>query len=102
MNPPQVTPTSQVPSNRQALGYFWRLLVMIRAYWRRLVVGILVGVFMTVFALVPPYMTKLLVDNVYVTKDVSLLVFILLVSLSVTVASALIGALRLLPARIQS
>lgn len=67
---------------------------MIKAYWPRLTMGLIVGVFMTAFALIPPMLTKVLIDNVYVTKSISVLHFVLLTTLAVTIASSLVGAVR--------
>ena len=90
----RATRPARIPTNREALGYFWRLLLMIREYWSRLALGLVVGALMTGFALVPPYLTKLLVDRVYVTSDVPLLHLILWTTLTLAVASAVIGAVR--------
>ncbi len=49
---------------------------------------------MTLFGLVPPYVTKLLVDEVYVSRDHLLLVAILGVSFVLTMTSAVVGAIR--------
>jgi ABC-type bacteriocin/lantibiotic exporter with double-glycine peptidase domain len=49
---------------------------------------------MTIFGLVPPYVTKLLVDEVYVSRDHLLLVAILGASFVLTMTSAVVGAIR--------
>ena len=49
---------------------------------------------MTLFGLVPPYVTKLLVDEVYMSRDHLLLVAILGASFVLTMTSAVVGAIR--------
>ena len=49
---------------------------------------------LALIALIPPYVTKILIDNVYPSKSVSLLEFVLIFNASVAVMTGLISHLR--------
>ena len=70
----------------------WQLVGLLRSYWSHVGQSIAVGVILVLFTLPGPYVTKLLIDNVYPNSDASLLQFVLLSSASLTVFSGLIGS----------
>lgn len=78
----------------ESLRLFGRLLRLVQAYWHRLTASILIGLMMSLLGLIPPLLTKTLVDEVYASKDTSLLQVVLLGSLGLTIGSATIGAIR--------
>lgn len=81
-------------SARGAVRQFGRLLYLVRPYWRGLGAGLLLGVIIGVVSLVTPYMSKLFIDRVYPTQDVSLMHVLVLGVFTVSVISSLMGALR--------
>ena len=70
-----------------------RLCGLLRPYWRYIGQALLVGVLVSVLALPGPYITKLLIDDVYPRQDVPLLHFVLLSGAVVSIALGLIQAL---------
>ena len=54
-----------------------QILALLRPYWRYLAQSLLVAVMVTVLSLPGPYLTKLLVDDVYPHQDYGLLYFLL-------------------------
>lgn len=78
----------------ETLQQLMRLGGMLRPYWRKHLWSLALGVLMTLFGLVPPYITKLLVDEVYVSKDKLLLFTLLCASFVLTMTSATVGAVR--------
>ncbi|GAB5525179.1 MAG: peptidase domain-containing ABC transporter [Roseivirga sp.] len=74
---------------RQSIGYFVRLLKLIRPYWRSLGKGIILGPVIGLLAVVTPFLTKLLFDSVYPTGSITLMEVIVLGILVVSMASAL-------------
>ncbi len=51
---------------------FFRILKMLRPYWRYMAYSLLVAIFVMLFSIPGPYLTKLLVDDVYPHKDFDL------------------------------
>lgn len=82
------------PDLRQAAGYFVRLVRLVRPYWGRLFQGILLAVVLGLLGLIPPWITKLLVDRVYPTGDVGLMHVLVGGLLAFTLASVLLSTLR--------
>ncbi len=70
-----------------------RLAGLLRPYWRPILQSLLVGVLVSLLALPGPYITKLLVDEVYPRQDVPLLHFVLLSGAAVTLCLGFIQAL---------
>lgn len=83
-----------IPPLTQALGYFAKLLLLIRPYWGGLLRGILLGMLVGMFGLVPPYISKLYFDNVYPAHDVSLLHVLVLGAAAFAITSALMSGIR--------
>jgi ABC-type bacteriocin/lantibiotic exporter with double-glycine peptidase domain len=91
MPPPQ---PAEIPPVREAFQQFMRLLRLIRPYWGPLVKGMALGLVMGVFGMVTPYLSKLLIDQVYPTHNITLMHVLVLGILGVTVASTIMGAIR--------
>lgn len=70
-----------------------RLLGMLRPYWRHIIQSVLAGVLLSVLAIPGPYITKLLIDEVYPGRDVSLLHFVLFAGAAVSVSLGTVQAL---------
>jgi len=65
--------SESVPTLREAFSQLKRLVYLIRPYWKQLTKGFLLGPLVGIFAMVPPYMSKLLIDEVYPSQDVNLM-----------------------------
>jgi ABC-type bacteriocin/lantibiotic exporter with double-glycine peptidase domain len=83
-----------VPTLREAFGQFKRLVFLIRPYWRQLTKGFLLGPLVGILAMVPPYISKLLIDEVYPSQDVSLMHVLVGGILAVMAARAIMGAIQ--------
>ena len=82
-------PHRDVPPVREALSQYRRLLVLLRPYWGSLFRSALLGLVIGLVAMAPPYLSKLLIDEVYPSRD-GMLMEVLVVSLlvlGVTVAA---------------
>ncbi|MDA0745036.1 MAG: ABC transporter ATP-binding protein [bacterium] len=66
-----------------------KILQMLRPYWRFIAQSLLVGILVMLFSIPGPYITKLLIDEVYPHRDVSLLTFILAAGAAISVALGL-------------
>jgi ABC-type bacteriocin/lantibiotic exporter with double-glycine peptidase domain len=88
------TPTAPIPSLKDAVGYFVRLLVLVRPYWGSMTRGLALSLFTSVVGLVTPYFSKLYFDEVYPARDVSLMHALVIGVAAFTLASAVMGALR--------
>ena len=62
---------------------------LLRPYWRFIGQALLVGIMVTFLGLPGPYITKLLIDEVYPHEDFSLLYFVLLLGAVMSVFSGL-------------
>jgi ABC-type bacteriocin/lantibiotic exporter with double-glycine peptidase domain len=87
-------PAPPPPSLRRAAVYFTRLVRLLRPYWFPLGEGIALGLVASLVGVAVPYLTKLLIDRVYPTHDVSLMHVLVGALLALGAASAVILALR--------
>lgn len=71
-----------------------KLLRITRSHHRRLYLAILVGLLLTVLMIVPPYMTKLLIDQVYPNQDQSLLYVVVIATALFAIFSDLIAQVK--------
>lgn len=83
-----------VPSLKEAYGQFKRLVGLIRPYWRPLLKGMALGPVVGILGMVPPYLTKLLIDEVYPSQDITLMHVLVGGLLSVKIASSLMGTVQ--------
>ncbi len=90
---PPVQP-KDIPPLREAFQQFLRLLRLIRGYWGPLIKGMALGLVLGVFGMVTPYLSKLLIDEVYPTRNVTLMQVLVGGILVVAVAQAVMGAIR--------
>ncbi len=70
-----------------------QIIQLLRPYWRYIAQSILVGIMVTILTLPGPYITKLLIDDVYPHKDLTLLYFVLIISAVLSVFLGLTGSL---------
>jgi len=88
------TAPQTIPTLREAAAYFVRLALLVRPYWGATLRGLVLGLVVGVVGLVSPYFSKLYFDNVYPSRDVSLMHVLVLLVAGFTIASALMGAIR--------
>ncbi|MBV9774291.1 MAG: peptidase domain-containing ABC transporter, partial [Gemmatimonadetes bacterium] len=72
LHPPPV-PARPAPELRAAVGQFRRLTLLMRPFWGPLLKGMGAGLLVGLLGMVAPWVTKLLVDEVYPTRDVTLM-----------------------------
>lgn len=82
------------PPVREAFQQFYRLLQLIRPYWGALLKGIAISMAIGMVGMTPPYLSKLLVDRVYVSHDVTLMKVLVGGIFAVEVAKAVMGFIR--------
>src|SRR5215218_7150079 len=86
--------TADIPPLREAFQQFLRLLRLIRSYWGALGKGMLLGLVLGLFGMITPYLSKLLIDEVYPTRNLTLMEVLVMGILAVSVASAVMSAIR--------
>ena len=79
---------------RDSFRYLVRLLVLVKPYWGKLAKGLSLSLVLGLIGMVVPYLTKLLIDKVYPSQDVTLLGVIVLTVLGISMASTIIGTLQ--------
>jgi ABC-type bacteriocin/lantibiotic exporter with double-glycine peptidase domain len=85
---------ADIPPLREAFQQFLRLLRLIRSYWGPLIKGMVLGLVLGVFGMVTPYLSKLLIDEVYPTRNLTLMQVLVAGILVMAVASAVMSAIR--------
>lgn len=85
---------SDVPTLKEAFSQFKRLVELIRPYWRPLLKGMAIGPVVGILGMVPPYLTKLLIDEVYPAQDVTLMHVLVGGVLAVGIATAVMRAVQ--------
>jgi ABC-type bacteriocin/lantibiotic exporter with double-glycine peptidase domain len=82
------------PPLRDAWRQVARLLRLIRGYWVPLLKGMALGVVLGFLGMATPYLSKLLIDEVYESKNVTLMTVIVAGVFAVTAAQVVLGAIR--------
>jgi ABC-type bacteriocin/lantibiotic exporter with double-glycine peptidase domain len=82
---------SSTPSDWSRLRQF---LLLVRGYWRRIAIGLVLSLLCTPISLVGPLVSQQLIDSVYPAHDTSLLHALLFVLLSTFVGSAVLRAIQ--------
>lgn len=88
------TPQTPRPTFRESVRQFRRLVVLIRAYLRSLVTGVVLGIMVGVVGLATPYLSKLLIDEVFATKSIELMHVLVGGIFAVSVTTLLLGGIR--------
>jgi ABC-type bacteriocin/lantibiotic exporter with double-glycine peptidase domain len=87
-------PRAEIPPLKEAFQQFMRLLRLIRPYWSSLFKGIVLALVLGVLGMATPYLSKLLIDEVYPTGNLSLMHVLVLGILALSVGSSVMGAIR--------
>jgi len=90
--PPQ--PPAKTPPLKEAFPQIGRLVRLIRPYWFSLFKGVLLSLVLGLLSMATPYLSKLLIDEVYPTGNLSLMHVLVVGIFSLAVASAVISAIR--------
>ena len=90
--PPRIT--AEIPPLREAFQQFMRLLRVIRPYWGPLAKGMVLGLVLGLFGMASPYLSKLLIDEVYPTRNLTLMHVLVGGIFAFAVASTVMGAIR--------
>lgn len=90
---PRAAP-APIPTVRETFGYFVRLVLLVRSYWGGLFKSVALGLLVTLVGLAPPYVSKLLFDQVYPTRDARLLHVLVGAMLGLSMGMAIAGAIR--------
>ena len=85
---------AEIPTMREALGYAFRLLQIVRGYWSPFAQALLLGLILGLIGMVIPLLSKLLIDEVYPTSNFTLMHVLVGAILAVSVANAVLGALK--------
>ena len=85
---------AEIPPLREAFQQFLRLMRLIRSYWGPLLKGMVLGLVLGLFGMVTPYLSKLLIDEVYPTRNLTLMEVLVLGILVVSVSSSIMSAIR--------
>lgn len=88
------TANTDTPSLSAAASQLSRLLVLIRAYWKPLLKGVALGPVVGLLGMTTPYLSKLLIDEVYPSQDVGMMHVLVGGVLAVSVASMMIQYLQ--------
>ncbi len=92
MNPEDQS--EKVPQLKEAAVQFMRLVRLIRPYWMPLLKGMALALMLGMLGMVSPYLTKLLVDEVYPSENVSLLHVLVAAILGLGLSNAVLGGIR--------
>ncbi len=84
----------EIPELKQSLKYFKRLLFLIKPYWGKIIKGFSLGVIVGIIGMLTPYLTKLLIDEVYPTQNVTLMQVLVAGILTIGITSAIIGTIQ--------
>ena len=90
---------TETPKLKESFKYFKRLLLLIKPYWGKLLKGVSLGVVVGLLGMITPYLTKLLIDEVYPSEDITLMhvivAGIVIVSLTSSLTSSVQGYFNL-------
>ncbi len=81
-------------TNTSAYQNILKFAVLLRPYWRNIIVFILTGLVLTLLSLPYPWLTKLMIDDVMLRQDNSLLYVILGVTLVLTIFRSVFSSIR--------
>ncbi|HET6231947.1 MAG TPA: peptidase domain-containing ABC transporter [Longimicrobiaceae bacterium] len=85
---------AEIPPLREAFQQFVRLLHLIREYWAPLAKGMALGLVLGVFGMITPYLSKLLIDQVYPSRNITLMQVLVGGILAISISTSLMGAIR--------
>lgn len=84
----------KIPSLKESLSYFKRFLILVKPFWSKIIKGLSLGVVIGLLGMVTPFLTKLLIDKVYPSEDVSLMHVLVAAILGIGIGNIMIGTLQ--------
>ncbi len=84
----------KIPQLKESFQYFKRFLLLVKPYWPKMIKGLSLGLIIGLIGMITPFLTKLLIDKVYPTEDISLMHVLVAAILGVSIGSILIGTLQ--------
>jgi ABC-type bacteriocin/lantibiotic exporter with double-glycine peptidase domain len=90
----EARPPAEMPTLQGAVLRLVRLAVLLRSHWADVIQGGVIGVAVALLGLVVPLLTKLLIDEVYPSQDISLLRLLVIGLFAVSAASTLFAGLQ--------
>ncbi|HET7228705.1 MAG TPA: ABC transporter ATP-binding protein [Longimicrobium sp.] len=85
---------AELPPLRESFQQFMRLLRLIRSYWGALWKGMVLALVLGLLGMITPYLSKLLIDEAYPARNLTLMELLIIGSLAVTVTTAVLSAIR--------
>jgi ABC-type bacteriocin/lantibiotic exporter with double-glycine peptidase domain len=79
---------------RLAVRLLGRLVWVVRPYWTRLGASVLLGSVVGLVGVVPPYLSKLFIDDVFPARDISLMHVLVVGVVTASITGSAVGALR--------
>lgn len=79
---------------RESFEYFKRFLLLVKAYWGKIIKGLSINIILGLIGMITPFLTKLLIDKVYPSDDAKLMNVIVVAILGIGLASILISTLQ--------
>jgi ABC-type bacteriocin/lantibiotic exporter with double-glycine peptidase domain len=87
-------PPYETPAVRDTVNQYKRLMGLLRPYWGSLVRSVLLGLLIALVGMAPPYLSKLLIDEVYPSKDMMLMEVLVVGLLVIAFTVAAMEAIR--------
>ena len=84
----------ETPPVRDAVNQYKRLIGLLRPYWGNLSRSVLLGLVIGLVGMAPPYLAKLLIDEVYPARDVTLMQVLVIGLLVITLTVSVMEAIR--------
>jgi len=85
---------AEIPPLREAFQQFIRLVKLIRPYWGALIKGMALGLVLGLIGMIQPWLSKTLIDEVYPTRNVTLMQVLVAGILAIAIGNAVMGAIR--------
>ncbi len=63
----------KIPQLKESFQYFKRFLLLVKPYWHKIIKGLSLGLIIGLIGMITPLLTKMLIDKVYPSEDVSLM-----------------------------
>ncbi len=76
---------------KESFRYLLRLLYLVKPYWGKLIKGLTLGIIVSIIGMALPYLTKLLIDKVYPSQDITLMNIIVGAMLGVSITSVVLN-----------
>jgi ABC-type bacteriocin/lantibiotic exporter with double-glycine peptidase domain len=79
---------------KESFQYFKRFLYMVKPYWSKIIKGLSLGIVIGLLGMATPLLTKLLIDKVYPSEDISLMHVLVISILGLGLGTIIIGVIQ--------